>query len=426
MANSFDSNITAKLARTFLPAFESARVLSKRVNTQLFDGARGFDPSTGDTISVKRPTDYKSVRTAAGDLTAATASDIITGKASATVQNYITVFCSFTEADQAIKMDQLDQLLAPMATRMVTDLELDFANFMLKGAGLYAGTIGNAATTWDEIAEFGAVMQAAGVPMDERWTTVINPFTQRSLASNQRSLGGGAAGKAALTAHERAIITSDFAGMDVVTGTTLKTYTTGAGSDRAGAINGSPTVTYSAAKDTMTQSIPVDGFDAALPVKAGDRVQVAGTYQMNMSTREPMIDETGAKVLWTGTVTADVTMSTGAGTLVVTGPAIYEATGAYNTVDRALADNDVITILGAASTTYQPNLFFHPRGATIASVPMQKLYSTDTLMQTKDGLQMRCSKFSNGTTNTQTVRFDLRPAYGIMNPFFIGAGYGVA
>ena len=42
MANNFDSNITRKLMRSFLNAFESERVLSKNVNTQLFQGA--FNP----------------------------------------------------------------------------------------------------------------------------------------------------------------------------------------------------------------------------------------------------------------------------------------------------------------------------------------------------------------------------------------------
>ena len=54
MANNFDSNFTRKVMRSFLDKFESERVLTKNVNTQLFNGQ--FNPSTGDTIDVKRPT----------------------------------------------------------------------------------------------------------------------------------------------------------------------------------------------------------------------------------------------------------------------------------------------------------------------------------------------------------------------------------
>lgn len=88
MANNFDSNFTRKLARVFLEKFESARIHSKNVNTQLLAGK--FDPSSGDTVDFKRPTDYTTSRTAAGDITG-TRKDIVTGKASGTVQNYFTV-----------------------------------------------------------------------------------------------------------------------------------------------------------------------------------------------------------------------------------------------------------------------------------------------------------------------------------------------
>jgi hypothetical protein len=189
MANNFDSNFTRKLMREFLQGFETKRVISKNVDTQLFAGK--FNPSTGENIDVKRPTDYVSVRTPKGDVSGETASDIITGKATATVQDYFTVFVDYDEADEAIKMDQLKELLDPMTTRIVTDLELDYAGFMMRNAGLSAGTVGTAVSTWDHVAEAGAVMQSTGIPMDAQWSYALNPFTQRKLASDQRSLGDG-------------------------------------------------------------------------------------------------------------------------------------------------------------------------------------------------------------------------------------------
>ena len=133
MANSFDSNFTRKLARIFLSAFETERVMSKSVNTQLLNGR--FDPSSGTQVDFKRPTDYKSERTSDGDVSGSTAQSVITGKATGTVQDYFTVFVDYDEADEALKMDQIDQLLAPMASRIVTDLELDFADYMISNLG---------------------------------------------------------------------------------------------------------------------------------------------------------------------------------------------------------------------------------------------------------------------------------------------------
>ena len=48
--------------------------------------------------------------------------------------------------------------LIPLATRIKTDFEVDFANFMMKNSGLLAGTVGQGAKTWDEIAEAHQLM----------------------------------------------------------------------------------------------------------------------------------------------------------------------------------------------------------------------------------------------------------------------------
>jgi hypothetical protein len=216
--------------------------------------------------------------------------------------------------------------------------------------------------------------------------------------------------------------------MKVMSATTLSTYTTGAGADRVGAIvSSAPTATYSAARNTMTQSIQVTGFQANLVVAAGETLTVTGRNRLNLSTRKLILDETGASILFSGTVTSSVTLNgSGVGTLVITGPAIFEATGAYNTVDSALAIGDVVTLGGAASKVIQPNMFWNKQAFSVGSVPIKKLYSTDTVATTEDGLQFRISRGSSFLNNEQKVRIDFRPAYGVMNPFFAGQGFGRA
>lgn len=428
MANNLDSNFTRKLARIFLKAFETRRVISKNVNTQLLDGK--FDPSTGSNYDFKRPHDYKSVRTSTGDVSGATKSDIISGKATGTVQDYFTVFVDFNEADEAIKLDQLgmpgesDTILGPMATRIVTDLEIDFAKYMMINAGLHAGTYGSSASTWAHVAGWGALMESTGIPKDGMWCAAVNPYTQISLSSNQRSLGAGPDSLIS-QAHREAIISDNFAGLKVLAATALSTMTTHSVADRAGTIASNPTVTYVAHKDTMVQSIAVTAFGANLQVRAGEVVQITGRNRLNLSTRQPIVTGTGANVLYTGVVTEAVTLDgSGAGTLKVAGPAIYEATGAYNTVDSAPVATDVITLLGSNSTLYQPNLFWHKQAFSIGSVPIKKLYSTDTIATTQDGLQMRISKGVGFLENQNKVRVDFRPAYATLNPFFAGQGWG--
>lgn len=420
MANNLSSNVTTKVARVFLDSFESNRVLTKTVDTQLLSGQ--ITPATGNTVYFKRPHDYVAHDTTDGDISGETKSNIISGRAAGTVQNYITVATEWTGSEEALQLDQLQEILAPAATRAVTELEKRLATYMVKNCNLHYGTPGTAIDAWSDVAGAGALMRSVGVPMGD-WYYALNPFSAMNLASAQSGLSAG--DSLVKTAWERAQLPMNFGGMRAITADSLPSYTSGTASDRAGAINGTPTATYVAHKDTMVQSIPVDGFTASATIKAGEIVEVTGKYRLNLSTKDAILNASGAQIKWSGVVTADVTLDgTGAGTLTVAGPAIYEASGAYNTVNAALADNDVITVLGSASTLYQPSMFYHKQAFGLGTVKLPKLYSTDTVATTKDGISIRVSKYSDGDTNTQKIRFDLLPAFACFNPFFAGQGFG--
>ena len=423
MANSLSSNITRPLAKVFLEAFESARVITKTVDTQLLAGK--FNPSSGSNVDFKRPHDYRTIRTSGGDISSSTKSDIIAGKATGTVQNYFTAATEWSNVQEALELDQLDQILAPMAKRIVTDLELDFASYMLKNASLRYGTHGTAVSTWSHVAGAGATMDAVGIsPSDERYY-LMNPFTVASLASAQSGLNAN--DSLIRTAWENAQISTNFGGLRALSATTLASFTSGTGADRAGTLSAAPDATYLTAKDTMTQSLAVTAFQASMVVKAGDMVTIASVNRLNLSTRATMVNASGTAVAWTGVVTADVTLgASGEGTLVVAGPAIYEATGQYNTVTAAPANGAVVTILSASATLYQPNLFYNKQAFGLGTVKLPKLYSTDTVATTEDGMSIRISKYSDGNANTQKVRFDLLPAYAVFNPMFAGQGFGTA
>lgn len=420
MANQLSSNITRPLARIFLDAFESSRVVTKTVNTQLLSGK--FNPSTGSNVDFKRPHDYNTIRSAGGDISLSTKSDIIAGKATGTVQDYFTAATEWSNIQEALELDQLDQILEPMARRLVTDLELDLGAFMRKNASLNYGTRGTAVTAWSDVAGAGATMDSVGVPMSDDKYYLMNPFTTTSLASAQSGLN--AADGIVRTAWEKAQIASNFGGMRALTSNAISSYTSGSITDRAGTLNGAPDATYVTAKDTMQQTLVLAGLGTGT-IKAGDQVTIAGVNRLNVSTREQILGATGAAVLWTGTVIADVTIAANAATIVVSGAAIYEANGQYNNVDAAPATGAVVTILGAASTVYQPNMFYSKQAFGLGTVKLPKLYSTDTVATTSDGMSIRVSKYSDGDANTQKIRFDLLPAYACFNPLFSGQGYGV-
>lgn len=421
MANNFDSNTTRELARVFLEKAEASRVVTKEVDTQLLNGR--FSPRSGTTVDFKRPHDYVSTRTSGGDISSSK-NDIISGKATGTVQNFFTVALEWNSVDEALKMDQLDEVIAPAATRIITDLELDMCNYIMTNGAFSSGAVGTSIDAWSDIATATAKAMAMGVPSDSL-CAVINPYVQADLADLQSAL---ASGKTSLVdnAWQKATISDNFAGAKVMVSNALKSRTVTTAADLVGAITATAVdATYATHKDTMIQTIEVDGITNNAVVKAGDIVEVTGKFQRSLSTREVMYDNTGAGVKWRGVVTEDATAS-GAGvvTLSVAGPAIYEASGQYNTVSAALAENDVITILGSSGATVQPGLLFHKQAFGLGTVKLPKLYSTDTVATTEDGFSIRVSKYSDGDTNKQMVRFDMLPAYATFNPFFGGQFFG--
>jgi len=422
MANSLASNVTRKVMRAFIPAFEKQRVLSKTVDTQLFQGS--FNPSSGDYVDIKRPHQYRAIRTSGGDVSSSTWNDITSGKATATVQNYITVPIDWTNKEEALELDQLETILRPAAETAVIELETSLCDFMYQRAALLAGTMGTAVDAWKDVAQAMSMMKAIGVPEGEHYY-VMNPFTIQNLAIAQYGLSG--ADKLIRSAWENAQISSPFAGLRALSSNSMSSFVSGACADREGAITATAIdQTYDTHKDTMIQSIEVDGLTAAGVVKAGEMIEVEGRYYVHPRTGKKILDASGSPITWKGTVTADATAVGGVITLLVSGPAIYEANGQYNNVDSAFAEDDVVNILGATATTYQPNLFYHKSAFSVAFVKLPKLFSTDTVAVTSDGIAIRASKYSDGDKNEQKIRFDLLPAFACLNPFFAGKGWGIA
>ncbi len=426
MANDLTSNVTRKLMRVFLKHFESNRVVTKTVNTQLFEGK--FTPASGTTVDVKRPHDYTTIRTSGGDISGETKDSITSGKATATVQDYFTASVDWDNVEEALELDQLDQIISPMARRIVTDLEVDFAGFMMLNCGLVQGTPGQAIDAWQEVANAGALMSSTGVPGDMPWYYIMNPFSQVAMANLQKDLT--AVDQLVQTAWQKAQISRDFGGMQALTSQALASYTTNATGDVAGAVDATPTATYASVKDTMQQTIHIDTLAAAETYVAGTVFEIATRFILNQATREPALDAAGENLHWRGVLNADVLTATNEGDFIFSSPGIKETTGsrdsAYDTIVAAITDGDVVDVLSADSTTFQPNLFYHPEAFSLASVKLPKLFSTDTTVTTEDGFSLRVSKYADGDANVQKVRFDLLPAYAVLNPFFAGHGYGVA
>jgi hypothetical protein len=426
MANNLGSNYGKKVMDSIAAGFENARVSTKSVNTTNIQGK--FNASTGAVIYEKRKTSYRSGETADGDVSGAGAwnNDILVGQIPYTKQNVITVRLTWDTVEEALELNQLDELIMPAGEELITRAELNFNTYMVNNSGLTVGTPGTQVGSWEDVASCQALMDEIGIPKAGKRYYQMNSYSAMNLAGIQVGLN---AEDRVRTAWDQSMVSSPLAGLTSIRSNSLKTLTTDAVADGIGALAANPNVTWATHKDTMIQSISVSGLTASVDVVAGSTIEITGKYHTNPRTQQIVYDQNGNAVPFRWTVTADATTSSaGAVTLLVTNAAIFDAASnnQYDNISAAPVSGDVVTIQEGASTTYKPNLFYHKDAFSFATIQLPKLYATDMVYQSKDGLTFRASRYADGDANANILRLDLVPAFGVANPLHAGRSYGLS
>lgn len=439
MANDFSSNTKKKVgdfAEIFVKQLDTANPLINTVNkTTLTNPNQAFEARSGQTVYLRQPPRINAVETSDGDLTSETPNDINPGQIPATTQNRITGYVSWSAIEEAIEMgeDTMNQVAQAAVSDIMKKWELNLCYKAIISAGLAYGTPGTAIDAWSDVAGAAALMESVGVPMDGNVYYVMNPFASMNLASAQSGLSSGS-NTLVDNAWKLSQISEKLGGMKMLTSTSLKSWTSGTTSDRTGALASTPTATWAAHKDTRIQTLALSGLSNALTVNPGDILEFTGTganarSYINYASRETALGADGNPIKWRCTVvTGGTTDGSGNVTVTATNAAIYGSSGVdkqHQTISAALASGDVFTILGAAGATYQPAIFYHRDSMAIASIKLPKLYGWDVNAQSKDGMNIRFTKFSDGVTDQQKMRIDIQPVIGVVNPLAIGKGFGV-
>ncbi|GAF80677.1 unnamed protein product, partial [marine sediment metagenome] len=177
MANDLGSNVSSIVLKKFAPMFESDCVLMKTVDRQVIQGE--LNPNTGDTVYLKRPHQYQVIRTATGDISGNNG-DLVSGKIAATVSDYATVKVDFLQIQEALELNQLDEILRPISGKLNTAIELELSNFILKNGALSLGTPGSPVKEWADVAQTGSMLHDLGC-MGESYA-VMNPWSAQNLA----------------------------------------------------------------------------------------------------------------------------------------------------------------------------------------------------------------------------------------------------
>ena len=422
MANNLNGNVSQIVLKKFAPMFQNDCVLVKTVDRQLIQGE--INPNTGDTVYLKRPHQFASTRTADGDISATTTQNLISGKIPAKISNYCTVEVAYSQLEEAIKLNQLDQILKPISERINTDIEIELAKFIQQNGALSLGSPGTAISKWSDVAQTGSMLKDLGVDSGNNYA-VMDPWAAQNLAEKQGQIG--AVDQLVRTAWENAQISGNFGGVRALMSNGLAARVTGSAAGAAGiTVKTTPTATYDSVKDSYQMSIVLTGA-TGLTLKAGDQLEFATSYWLNQQSKQQLV-KNGSAIKFTATVLTDATAVGADITVTVSGAAIVDGTNAqYNTVSAAITAGMAVAVKGVASTTYKPNLFYNEKAIAMGTVELPKLHSIDSAVMSspRTGLSIRVHKYSDGRANKQMMRFDVLPAFSILNPHMCGQFFGV-
>ncbi|OBU10455.1 P22 phage major capsid protein family protein [Morganella psychrotolerans] len=423
MANNLNSNVSQVVLKKFLSGFMSDLVLCKTIDRQLLSGE--INSGTGDSVSFKRPHQFRSERTSDGDITGKTKNGLISGKATGRVGDYITVGVEWKQIEEALELNQLDQILAPIHARMVTDLETELAHFMMNNGALSLGAPNSPIAKWSDVAQTATFLKDIGIKAGDNYA-VMDPWSAQRLADAQTGLH--ASDQLVRTAWENAQIPGNFGGIKALMSNGLASRAQG---DFGGTltVKAAPVVDYTAIKDTYQFSVTLTGATASKTgfLKAGDQIKFTATHWLNQQSKQTLYNGSAA-ISFTATVLEDANSdASGDVTVKLSGVPVYDAINPqYNAVDRKVAAGDAVVVIGTAKQQMKPNLFFNKMFCGLGTIPLPKLHSIDSAVATYEGFSIRVHKYADGDANKQMMRFDLLPAYVCFNPHFGGQFFGNA
>lgn len=394
---------------------EAARVLHQagnflgNVNTQYDSQFAVTGGKIGSALNLRLPAKY-TVRTNA----TFAGQDHVERSTPFTVSSQYGVDVSFTTADRTLSLDDFSKrVLQPAMKQLAAKIEYDALNVAYK----YVNNVVNGTT--NTVLTYRYFQQAL-----QRITDNLGPNTDRTALLTPASVvefmdatKGLFAARSNLEEQFREGMMGRTGGADVGENTLLPSHTTGslAGSPLT---NGATLGTSTTATTWVSQTtLNIDGATSTTTVKAGDVITLSGVYAVHPESKQ----NTGQ--LQRFVVQADVTLTTAAtGYDVVVKPAmIYGSGNAYqNCVLSGVANSDGLTVtrIGAASTVFGQDLFFHKDAFVFATVDLEDVspYGASCARAVSDNISLRWVQQYASSSDTVVGRFDVLWGFAPLYP----------
>lgn len=364
-----------------------------------FDSVNGY--KVGSTIRVRRPTDF-TVRT--GDT--ASIQDVTEVAEYISIDTKIGVDFQFSSTDLTLKIGELsERVIKPAMIQLANKIDQDCAAQFKYVPNWVPGTTldGNPINSFGDFAKGPTRLDNQAVPMEGRGA-VLSPDDAWGLLGAQATLYSPELIKQAYTSGSL----GNIGGCQTYMSQNLQTLTTGTRAGPSTArVNGSQTTTWATSGGGYTMTLLADGFGTTTTVAAGEVFTINNVYAVNPVTKATL------NYLQPFSVVSAVTSDGGGGgtaTLTITPPII--ATGAFQTVSAAPADNATITFFGTASTSYVQNMLFRKNAFALVVPPLTRPPgAVDVSRQSYKGFNVRVAPYWSGSNDISAWRLDV--LYGI-------------
>ena len=395
MANSvltIDTIATAAVA-----ILDNELVMAKQVyrglESEFTNKVNGYE--VGDTVSMRRPTDF-TVR----DGATASNQDVTEGKISLQVNKQKGIDFGFTSKELTLSITELsDRVIKPAMVQLANQIDRDLMALYQRVPN-WVGTPGQTVNSYADFAKAPERLDEYAVPSSGR-SAVLSPSDHWGLLGSQTSLYIQDAAKGAYRNGSLGMI----GGIDTYMAQNVPTHTVGVATGTPKVNGASQNVTYASVADgDFTQSLVTDGWTNSTTgiLKAGDVITISGVYAVNPVTKATL------PFLKQFTVTADANSgaSTGPATLTIY-PAII-ASGAFQNVSAAPADDADIVVLGTGGTGYRQNMVFHNNAFALAMVPLiEPPGAVQVSRKSYKGTSVRLIPTYDGTNDKSNFRLDV-------------------
>ena len=364
---------------------------SKKVN--------GYE--VGETISIRRPADF-TVR----DGAVAAVQDVVEGKTTFTVDKQKGIDFKFTSQDLTLQIGDLsERVMKPGLIQLANQIDRDVMS-LYKDIPRHVTIPSGGIDSFADFALAPSLMDTCSIPQDER-SAVLTPTDTWKMLGSQTALYIQDAAKGAYRNAKLGMI----GGIDTYMSQNYPTHTTGSRSTATDVINASFTGdTWASTKNSNQSTIGVGSMSGStVTVKAGDIITIADVYDVNPVTKVALPH------LKQFVVVSDKTASGSAIAALVVSPAIIPS-GAQQTVAFAAGVTDIntkgVTPVGAASTNYAQNLFFHKNAFGLVMVPMvSPPGAVDVGRRSYKGFSVRVVPYYDGANDVSNWRLDV--LYGV-------------